>query len=120
MRRGRLSLEGHQDIHGPTPDQVSDAIRKMASPMGPTWVIFEDATDSYVQAAGSKGKYVVESRDVYGEGCRHWRASQFSDGSDEMTTLLFRHKCLHGKHPPRGCPLTNPPRTLSASMTCVA
>jgi hypothetical protein len=106
MRRGRLRLEGHRDIECPSLEQVGDAIRKMASPTGPTWVLFEDDSGSYIQAAGSGGRYVVESRDVYGEGFRHWRASKSSDAGAETTTILFRNKCPRGKHSPRGCPLT--------------
>lgn len=73
---------------------------------GPTYVILTAAEGHYIQAAGFGDRYCVESRDVYGEGFRHWRASRLGVSGGGETKVFFRNKCPKGKHPPRGCPLT--------------
>lgn len=100
----KLILEGRPDIRDVTNDDVLEAIEAMASPHGPTFVILEDDQRNYTQAAGTDGRYVIESRDVYGEGFTHWRAMR--DGAGEgAATIRYRQRCPKGKHPPRGCPL---------------
>lgn len=68
----RLTLEGHYDRKRVTPKLVVAAIDKMASPTGPTYIVVAaDDGLSYAQAAGTNGRYVVEARDVFGEGFLH-------------------------------------------------
>ncbi len=108
MRRARLSLEDHRDVLNPSTDAVRKAVHRMASATGPTWVVLEDRSGSYIQAAGSSGRYVVESRDAYGEGFRHWRMAVSGDTESGTATIFFRNQCPNGKHPRRGCPISVP------------
>ena len=101
-----ITLEGAFDIRNATVESVSRAVEQFAGPQGPTYIIVQAADGSYVQAAGTEGRYVLESRDVYGEGFRHWRACRSSGPSGGKATIRYRRKCPKGEHPPRGCPLT--------------
>ena len=105
MRRLRLSIEGHRDLANASALDVEAAVSKMASTTGPTYVVVEDGKYSYMQAAGLADRYVIESRDSFGEGFCHWRAATPGPQGAE-TTIHYRNKCLKGEHPPRGCPLT--------------
>jgi hypothetical protein len=104
MNRLLLKLEGHCDIADTTTRDVEDAVTQMASATGPTYISIE-GPDGYIQAAGSGDRYVVESRDVFGEGFLHWRAATPGPHGGK-TTVLYRKKCPKGEHPPRGCPIT--------------
>lgn len=100
----RLTLEGHCDREEVTLAEVAVAIDKMASPTGPTFIVVaaDDGT-SYAQAAGTDGRYVVEGRDVFGEGFLHYRLHQGDAAKSEQVVVHYRQKCSN--HPPRGCPL---------------
>jgi len=97
-----LKLESHRDLANATPEQVARAVSLLASPTGPTYIILE-GRDSYCQAAGTDGRYVLETRDIFGEGFTHFRACVGQPGSGEPTTVFHRKRC--SKHPPRKCPL---------------
>jgi hypothetical protein len=100
----RLTLEGYRDRKRVTPRDVARAIDKMASPTGPTYIVVkaEDGS-SYAQAAGTNGRYVVESRDIFGEGFRHFRLCRDDAATSEPAVIYYRQNC--SSHPPRGCPL---------------
>lgn len=105
MGRLRLKLEGHRDLANASVLDVEAAVSKMASTTGPTFVIVEDGKHSYMQAAGLEDRYVIESRDLFGEGFCHWRVASPGPRGAE-TTIRYRKKCPRGEHPPRGCPIT--------------
>jgi len=100
----RLKLEGHSDLQTASPNQVARAVAALASPIGPTFIIVEDNGGSYCQAAGTEGRYVLEARDVFGEGFLHYRACATGAGSVETTKVYYRKRC--DRHPPRRCPIT--------------
>jgi hypothetical protein len=97
-----LQLESHRDLANATPSQVARAISGLTSPTGPTYIILE-TEGSYCQAAGTNGRYVLESREMFGEGFTHFRACRGQPGSGEPTTVFHRKRC--SKHQPRKCPL---------------
>ncbi len=99
----RLKLEGHRDIANATIDDVVRAVYEMASPDGPTYLIVEDGQDTYAQAAGTDGRYVIESRTIFGEGFQHFRVARDLGGADAPAVIYYRQRCA--KHPPRRCPL---------------
>ncbi len=98
-----LTLEGHRGRDDVTASDVVQTMRRIADPRGPTYVILTDADGNYVQAAGTDGRYIVESRSVYGEGFQHFRMHQQSEGPDAADVVYHRQKC--DRHPPRRCPL---------------
>jgi hypothetical protein len=89
-----------------TLEDVERGVAELASPQGPTYIILESGDGSYVQAAGTNDRYVVEARDVYGEGFRHWRAFHPGSPTGSTVTIGYRQRCPKGEHPPRSCPLT--------------
>ena len=99
-----LTLEGHRDRHHVTASAVVEAVRRIAHPRGPTYVIRTDTYGNDVRAAGTDGRYIIESRSVYGEGFQHFRVCQQSEGPDAAAVVYHRNKC--DRHPPRRCPLT--------------
>lgn len=105
MRRGTLEVEGIAAIADPSDVVIGGAVSGMASSMGPTYLILKATCGSYIQAAGSSGRYVVEARDVYGEGFLHWRAATAATAGESTATVLFRNRCPQRAHPHRGCPL---------------
>ncbi|MFN9368446.1 MAG: hypothetical protein ACK6CT_06710 [Planctomycetia bacterium] len=98
-----MILENVPDCDDVTPSDVVRAMRRIADPRGPTFVILEDSDGNYVQAAGTDGRYIVESRTVYGEGFQHYRLYQPITGPDAADVVYHRQKC--DRHPPRRCPL---------------
>ncbi|MFM7135649.1 MAG: hypothetical protein ACKO1M_01075 [Planctomycetota bacterium] len=98
-----LRLEGHRDLPNASTDDVVRAVYDMASPDGPTYLIVEDGQDTYAQAAGTDGRYVIESRTIFGEGFQHFRVARDLGGEDAPAVIHYRQKC--SKHPPRRCPL---------------
>jgi hypothetical protein len=100
----QLQLEGHPDLQTASPSQVARAVAALASPTGPTFIIVEDSGGSYCQAAGTDGRYVLEAREVFGEGFLHYRACLSGAGGGEMTKVYHRKRC--DRHPPRRCPIT--------------
>ena len=105
MCQGTLEVEGVGTIASPAVASIDEVISGMASSAGPTYLILKTSSGSYIQAAGSSGRYVVESRDVYGEGFLHWRAATAATAGESTATILFRNRCPNRAHPPRGCPL---------------
>jgi len=98
-----LKLESHRDLTNATIDDVVRAIYETARPDGPTYIVVEDGEESYAQAAGTDGRYVIESRTMFGEGFQHFRVARDLGGPDSAAVILYRQKC--SKHPPRRCPL---------------
>jgi len=86
-----------------TAADVEQAVRMMAKPRGPTYIMLKDPLGGFAQACGFNDRFRVETRDVYGEGFRHWLAGlpNVKDRSDVV--MHFRNHCsIHGK---RRCPL---------------
>ena len=99
----RLRLEGHRDIANATIDDIVRAVYEIARPDGPTYLIVEDGQDTYAQAAGTDGRYVIESRTIFGEGFQHFRVARDLSGADALAVIHYRQRC--SKHPPRRCPM---------------
>jgi len=98
-----LMLEGHADLRFATAGDVERAVRTMAAPDGPTYIMLKDAYGCFAQAAGFDDRFRVEARDVYGEGFGHWLAGlpNVKDRSDVV--MYYRNQCnVHGI---RQCPL---------------
>jgi hypothetical protein len=98
-----LKLEGHRDLPNATIDDVVRAVHEIARPDGPTYLVVEHGADSYAQAAGTEGRYVIESRTMFGEGFQHYRVARDLGGTDAPAVIHYRQRC--SKHPPRRCPL---------------
>ena len=98
-----LKLEGHCDRSDATIDDVGRAVAEIARPDGPTYIVVEDGLDTYAQAAGTDGRYVIESRTMFGEGFQHFRVARDPGGVDAPAVILYRQQC--SKHAPRRCPL---------------
>jgi len=98
-----LKLEGHRDLPNATIDDVVWAVYEIARPDGPTYLVVEDGQDTYAQAAGTDGRYVIESRTIFGEGFQHFRVARDLGGADAPAVIHYRQRC--SKHPPRRCPL---------------
>jgi len=98
-----LRLEGHCDQAGATFDQIVRAVYEIARPDGPTFLVVEDGEQAYAQAAGTEGRYVIESRTKFGEGFQHFRVAHDSGGADAPAVIHYRQTCV--RHPPRACPL---------------
>lgn len=99
-----LKLEGHCDRLKATIEDVHRAVSALDRPDGPTYVIVESDNGDYAQAAGTDGRYVVESRTVFGEGFRHFRVFQPCGEADPAAVVHDRQRCP--KHPPRRCPIS--------------
>jgi hypothetical protein len=100
-----LRVEGRRDLHDATEKDVRQALAAFGTERGATWVLLTTPDGSYAQAAGTRGRFVIEVRDVFGgEGWRHWRACRAGAG-DGPAVVTFRRRCPNGKHPPRGCPI---------------
>jgi hypothetical protein len=98
-----LKLEGRCDLPNATIEDVVRAIYEIARPDGPTFLVVEHGEDSYAQAAGTEGRFVIESRTIFGEGFQHFRVCHDLSGPDGPAVIHYRQKC--SKHPPRRCPL---------------
>ena len=71
-----LLIEGSADIDRPSRSSLlGSPMHPFATSDGPTYVILTGPDDQYVQAAGSAGRIVLESRDQYGEGSLRLRSS---------------------------------------------
>ena len=98
-----IRVETGGDVARPSPRQVERFIESLGSPGGSTFLVLNgDGEDRYMQAAGSGGRYVLESRDIYGEGFAHLRAGV---PVGRKTTIHFRHSCPRSIHGKPGCPL---------------
>jgi hypothetical protein len=98
-----LTLEDHCDLPNATIDDVIRAIYEIARPDGPTFLVVEHGEDSYIHAAGTEGRFVIESRTMFGEGFQHFRVCHDLAGPDGAAVIHYRQKCV--RHPPRSCPL---------------
>ena len=103
LRRFTLVLEDHPDQPLATAADLERAVFMMADPEGPTYVMLKDPYGGYAQAAGFNDRFRIETRDVYGEGFRHWLAGS-PDGKDRSDVVMYyRNHCdIHGT---RRCPL---------------
>ena len=110
-----LTVEGRPDVLGADFEDIDHAAAALATADGPTYLVLEGWGESYIQAAGSGGRFMIEYRDVYGEGFRHWRAFQPGNTSTAPTVVTFRQRCPNRKHPRRGCPLS----VLACDVTTV-
>ena len=99
----RLRLEGRRALRNATIDDVVRAVYEIARPDGPTFLVVEDGEAAYIQAAGTDGRYVIESRTKFGEGFQHFRVAHDSGGEDSPAVIRYRQTCV--RHPPRSCPL---------------
>jgi len=100
-----LMLEGHKLVHGVSQEQVRAAVHKMRSPTGPTFVQLADSNGNYAQAGGTRGRYRVECRDVWGEGFQHFVAASWASTDRSSTVVYYRNVCTEGIHERRRCPL---------------
>lgn len=98
-----LKLEGHDDRPNATIADITRAVYQIARPDGPTFLVVERGEDSYAQAAGTNGRFVIESRTIFGEGFQHFRVCHDLPGPDSAAVIHYRQRCT--KHPPRRCPL---------------
>lgn len=113
MPRGRgaclfhVTCEGLQDRGRMSTDRVFDAVKSLSARTNPsTYVVIAGTNGTYCQAAGSQGRFIAEFRETFGEGLAHWRAAQMGSTDDRPTKVFYRQKCVHGTHPPLGCPLS--------------
>ncbi len=102
----RMTLENQTSIPDVTVPLVQAGLRKMASPHGPTYIILQAHDGAYIQAAGTDGRYVIEAREVFGEGFVHRRAATRREASGIEAEIYFRNRCVHKKHAPRRCPVS--------------
>ena len=98
-----LTLEGHCDQPDATIEDVVRAVYAIARPDGPTFLIVAHGEESYAQAAGTEGRFVIESRTMFGEGFQHFRVARDLGNADAPAVIRYRQKCV--RHPPRSCPL---------------
>ena len=102
MRLHRIRIEGRGDIAFPSRDLLQTLLDSFGTPNGPTFIVLTGPREQYVQAAGSAGRYILESRDNYGEGFQHLRAGT---QTGRKATVFYRWKCTKDLHPTLGCPL---------------
>lgn len=69
-----LTVEERFPHAAPTLQQVTDAIRSLTPDGGPGFLILERAGSGYVQAAGGRGVFALEWRQVDGATFKHWAA----------------------------------------------
>jgi hypothetical protein len=105
MRLHSIRIEGRTEIAWPPRNLLQTLIHSLGTQNGPTFVVLTGPNDQYVQAAGSAGRYILESRDTYGEGFQHLRAGLPGMPKGGKTTVLYRWKCTKRVHPTLGCPL---------------
>jgi len=99
----KLKLEGYPDRDNATVANVAWAVREIASANGPTFLVVELSDEVYAQAAGTRGRYVIESRTKFGEGFQHLRVCHPLAGRDGKSVVHYRQRCE--RHRPRRCPL---------------
>lgn len=99
----KLKLEGYPDRDNATVANVAWAVREIASANGPTFLVVELGDEAYAQAAGTQGRYVIESRTKFGEGFQHLRVCHPLAGRDGKAVVYYRQQCE--RHRPRRCPL---------------
>jgi hypothetical protein len=98
-----LVLEDHADRPFATATALKSAVRMMAAPMGPTYIMLKGPYEGYAQAAGFDDRFRIEMRAVYGEGFRHWLAGSPNVKDRSDVVMYYRNHChIHGR---RRCPL---------------
>lgn len=98
-----LVVEDHPDQPLATAADLERAVSMMADPEGPTYVMLKDPYGGYAQAAGFNDRFRIETRDVYGEGFRHWLAGSPNRKDRSDVVMHYRNHCaIHGR---RRCPL---------------
>lgn len=100
-----LRIEDRDDTELNDIQDLQAAIARLATPRGPTFIVISQTDHEYVQAGGCDGRYIVESRDFFGEGFLHWAAGYPQCNDRSETVVHYRNKCLRSEHPPRRCPL---------------
>ena len=98
-----LTIEDRRDKANATVSDVRRAVARLALSNGPTFLVLEDGERAYAQAAGTEGRFVIESRTNFGEGFQHFRARRRCGGDASPTVIHYRRHCV--RHPPRRCPL---------------
>jgi hypothetical protein len=98
-----LVLEGHADHPLASADDVERAIRMMVKPEGPTYIMLKNPSGGFAQAGGFNNRFRIETRDVYGEGFKHWLAASPTVKDRSDVVMHYRNHCdIHGR---RRCPL---------------
>ncbi len=105
MRLHSIRIEGRDEIAWPPRNLLQTLIHSLGTQNCPTFVVLTGPNDQYVQAAGSAGRYILESCDTYGEGFQHLRAGRPGMTKTGKTAVFYCWKCTKGVHPPLGCPL---------------
>lgn len=100
-----LMLEDHRNVRRASPALIEQALEKMRSTPGPTFIQLKDANGSFAQAGGYADQYRVESLDDFGEGWQRYYAAKPDCTDRSPTAVLYRNKCIEGVHPYRQCPL---------------
>jgi hypothetical protein len=86
--------------------QIGVAVKRFSSVnTPPKYIVITAPNGSYCQAAGSRGRFIAEFRETFGEGFKHYRAACLDSEDDTPTTVYYRYQCSAGKHPRLGCPL---------------
>lgn len=102
-----LTVEGEPTRSRVAVGYAGVAAMKMARPDNPpTYVVVTAPDETYCQAAGSRGQFIAEFRQTFGEGFAHWRAGRPGVEDNTPTTVFYRRRCAEGKHPPLRCPLS--------------
>jgi len=101
----RLMLEDHRDVFPASLGHIQAAVRKMAGSSGPTFLNLKDEEGNWAQAGGTDGRYLCDSRDVYGEGFRHFMAAVPGCNDRSRTIVYYRNTCIENRHAHRRCPL---------------
>ena len=105
MTRFTLRIEDRADTELRDVQELQAAIARLTLPHGPTYVVVSQSSYEYAQAAGSDGRYIVESREFLGEGFVHWAAGFHHCDYRSETVVHYRTQCPRDEHPPRQCPL---------------
>lgn len=87
MRSLMLSTENKPNIRKPTAAAIAAAVARMTPRGGPSFLILEDNSESYVQAAGGDGVFTVEWRDVAAANFTHWKAGLPGSASVEEVAI---------------------------------
>jgi hypothetical protein len=99
-----LMLEDHCNVSRASPAIIEQALEKMRTTPGPTFIQLKDANGSFAQAGGYADQYRVESLDDFGEGWQRYYAAKPDCPDRSPTAVLYRNKCVEGIHPYRQCP----------------
>lgn len=102
-----LRVEGEPDRRNVAQGYVGVAAEKLSRPeVPPTYIVVTAQDRNYCQTAGSRGRFIAELREWYGEGFTHWRAGRPGAEDETPTTIYYRYECTEGQHPRLKCPLS--------------